>query len=341
MKIRKKLFLAMFALACIATSCSELGEELVTPLPQEETDNEGGTVAPPVVAKYTNPLMDNGELVWDPAILKDGNNFYAFSVDEGWLNGTRPKVGVFSSTNMVDWAFLDASVDPNTGGWLRGIDVFKTENKYVMYIFDDNISYFTADAATGVYTKEGSLVFETGISLGVDPFSNFYEDENGKYLVSRFDGGLGILEMTDYKTPKAGATPTILTTEADLQNPTLVKAKGKFYLFAKYKNYWDNGELRVLKADAITGPYTDKSGGTAGTTVIAAGPALKYINGINNLFEDANNDYWMYYSASKTDNAGNNQRLCLDKVLFDADGFPYIAGYVPSSTEQDAPILTK
>jgi arabinan endo-1,5-alpha-L-arabinosidase len=332
--------MSLFILAALCiTSCSELNESLTTPLPQEENDDN--TNPPATLPTYTNPLMDNGELVWDPAILKDGAIYYAFSVEEGWLDGTRPKVGAFASTDMIKWSFQDAAVDPNTGGWLRGIDAFKTDNKYVMYIFDDNISYFTANSALGTYTKEGSLQFASDIHLGPDAFANFYEEADTKYLVTRFENGIGLLAMNDYKTPQTDAQPIILTTATDLQNPTLVKANNTYYLFAKYKNYWDNGELRVLKASNIIGPYTDKTGGTEGTTVIAAGASLKYINGISGLFEDTNQHHWMYYSASTSTNAGNNQRLCLDRVLWDADGFPYISGYVPSSTEQEAPILRK
>lgn len=338
MKVIKKVFpFLLLSVVLALSSCSKLGEDIIKPLPQEDDNNSADNNTPEEI-KFTNPIHDADELIWDPTILKDGDSYYAYSVEENWLNGDRPKVGMFKSTDMINWTFVDAAVDPAAGGWLRGIDVFKTADKYVMYIFDDNISYFVADSPEGPFVKEGSFTMPDGIALGADAFANFFEVEGKKYLVTIFDSGIGMIALDDYKTITAGAQPIILTSEEGLQNPSIVAANDSYYLFAKKGNYWDDAEIRVLKSDSPEGPYVDKDGATAGSKVLGPGSQLKHVNGINKIFTDANNEFWVYYSAG-TAADGNLQRLCLDKLLFGEDGFPYISGYAPSTSEQVAPKL--
>ena len=102
------------------------------------------------------------------------------------------------------------------------------------------------------------------------------------------------------------------------------------------KHSQESGTPVLKSTDSPEGPYVDKDGATAGSKVLGPGSQLKHVNGINKIFTDANNEFWVYYSAG-TAADGNLQRLCLDKLLFGEDGFPYISGYTPSTSEQVAP----
>lgn len=302
---------------------------------------------PPEPTFYTNPLLKNEELVWDPAVIFDGTSYYAYSTEENWRNNTRPEMGIFKSPDMITWEFVGEVTAKNDAIWQRGVDAFKFNGKFYIYVLTDvsgavSINVYESTKAGSGFTLKGAVKFPTSLEFTTDSYVSFFIDGSKQYAVTHGTvnavKGVYIVEMTDVLNFKTGTEPKLLNDwEHDvhvgltLQNPTIIKKDDSYYLIAKNDGIWSPGDIKVLKSSAVTGPYKDSAGGKDGNTMLTSADG-KQVNGISSMFKDENGDFWTYYSVV----AGWDARLYLDKVLWDANGFPYIKDRKPS-TAKDLP----
>lgn len=344
MNTRIRFFSLLLILVALC-GCAELSEGLITPGDKPED-------GPP---SYTNPLLDK-ELVWDPAVIFDGTSYYLYSTEETWNpadwgDDIRPEMGIFKSSDMIRWEHI-GEVIPVNPLWHRGLDAFKFDDKFYIYALTDvgevaSINVYESLKANSGFTLKGSISFPPSLILNTDSFTNFIIDGDKQYVTLKGavnDGtndiwGIYLVEMTDVLNFKPGTEPILLSdwTHSDnlrktLQNPTIIKNEDSYFLITKNDDYWaGTGVLKVLKSDAITGPYTDSAGGKEGNTMLEPADPANQVNGISSLMKDANGDSWIYYSVGVAWGA----RLYLDKVLWDGNGFPYIKDKLPSTTKQE------
>lgn len=342
----KKLLFSVLLILVALCGCSGLGEELIRPgvKPEEEAPEPEN---PTPEASYTNPLLKNEEMVWDPAVVFDGTIYYLYSTEEAWADGTRPEIGIFKSIDMTNWEFV-GQVTELGNAWNRGLDAFKFGDKFYIYAFSDHdggpkVYVYESRRGDSGFTLKGSVTFPSSLVLNGDSFTNFIIDGDKQYATLKGavnDGtndiwGIYLIEMDGVMNFKEGTQPKLISNMGTFQNPTIIKNKDAYYLISKNESYWGPGVLKVVKSDAVTGPYTDSDGETAGNTMLEFSAGDKQINGISTMLTDKNGDSWIYYSVG----VGGGARLYLDKVLWDGTAFPYIKDKLPSTTEQIVPIL--
>lgn len=362
---KKIFYAALFALLFSMNSCDN--EEVVFDLPEDpdveapdddkdddKEDGEGGDENPdpapkPWEGKYTNPLtlykdgsISSEALIWDPSILWDGNKFYVYSTEEGWNDdGFRPYVGVFSSENLVDWKFEGGALDEYKNAhsdlpWVRCTDITKDGNMYYLHVYGDNdIRCFNSKSPTGGFdafdNDKGIIVLPDGVAVSGDTYPFIFKDNGQIYLIATIskgeERGVGMIKMKSYTEVSANPEVTIIPESSDLQNPTIVKIGDTYYLIGKKEGYWGVKDIIVMKSSSLTNGYSEAK------TIVNSSDAL---NGIDGFIKDDNGDYWCLYSTG----VGRNSRMYLDKINFDADGYPYVNEYKPSTTEQTAPFFS-
>lgn len=339
-------------------SCGDNDYYFDLPIDPEFEDSKDPTPDPapdpdPVVKKYTNPLLITDEsdnilesaVILDPCILKVDNTFYLYSASEGWADGTRPLIGIYKSEDLVHWTFVKGAINsevykPVIGDWLQGVKAFCDNGKYGIYfVSNNNILCFVSDTPDGDYVAynktesepgDGILRLPEGYSLGYDGLPSFIEENGQKYLLFRnrteeWNANLYLLEMKDYSTFQEPLN-AIKISDDNVQCPSLVKMNGRYFILSKSGFYFGAAPFKIYSSDRLTGTYicTEK-------TFLDTD---ENINGIDAIVQDANNDYWALYSK-----CFDKHNLCLDKVLFDADGFPYIKNKKSSTDEQPAPVF--
>ena len=109
----------------------------------------------------------------------------------------------------------------------------------------------------------------------------------------------------------------------------------------------------IARSDNLAGPYLAKDGSnisTAGVpgTLFLKGDGIKFVGPGHNaeIIVDDNGDEWFLYHAVELENpylpGGATRRpLMLDKILWGADGWPYLEGDVPSTSAQTGPYFER
>ena len=179
----------------------------------------------------------------------------------------------------------------------------------------------------------------------IDPC--FFQDDDGKkYLFwGSFRGVWGIELSADGLALKPGAEkfqigPNHNWMHHGTEATMIVKRKGYYYFLGSLGNCCEgaNSTYRVVvsRSKDLRGPYVNKRGkkimdvGGSYESVLSGNEFVAGPGHCSQLIIDDNGDYWMlYHGFDKTDiDAG--RKLFVDKVLWDADGWPYIAGKHPS-----------
>jgi arabinan endo-1,5-alpha-L-arabinosidase len=137
----------------------------------------------------------------------------------------------------------------------------------------------------------------------------------------------------------------------------IYKKDNKYYFFGSQENCCDGPDtrynVRIARADKITGPYLDKDGVDIATqgvrgSLFLEGDGVKFVGPGHNaeIIVDDNGDEWFLYHAVELSNpylfGGATRRpLMLDKILWDANGWPYIPGNKPSTSAMPGPYFKK
>ncbi|HEY5078793.1 MAG TPA: family 43 glycosylhydrolase [Opitutaceae bacterium] len=171
-------------------------------------------------------------------------------------------------------------------------------------------------------------------------FGSFWE---GIKLVRLTPDRLGVAEPLDH-------LPTIASRKADPQAPNppapagnpvdaggnaieapfIFKHANRYYLFASIdyccRGAKSNYKMIIGRADAIAGPYLDKSGkplARGGGTLLLAGDKKWYGVGHNgaNTFDGV--DYIVFHGYDASDPYGRS-KLRIERLIWDADGWPKV-----------------
>ena len=285
-----------------------------------------------VRGQYTNPVLNKD--MPDPSVVRapDGQ-FYVYATEGGGLC-----VPIYKSRDLATrWRFAGSAFNSSTrptfikGGNIWAPDINYINGQFVLYYsmaewgkeWNCGIGVATSSSPRGGFVDKGKLFTSTeiGVQNSIDPC--FFQDDDGKkYLFwGSFRGVWGIELSADGLALKPGAEkfqigPNHNWMHHGTEATMIVKRKGYYYfLGGPYVN------RRGKKIMDVGGSYESVLSGNE----FVAGPGH-----CSQLIIDDNGDYWMlYHGFDKTDiDAG--RKLFVDKVLWDADGWPYIAGKHPS-----------
>ena len=311
--------------------------------------------------KYTNPVFDQNTP--DPSVVQapDGA-FYAYGT-----GGTCRK-----SYDLVNWEDMgialkrptwNDSVRTDKNGKqhpmrfsLWALDVSRVGKKYLVHYAS---AYWGNETRTGLGVAEGTspteftdcgkmfCSTEIGVQNSIDPC--YVKDKGKKYLIWGSFRRLYMGRLT--KDGKRIKNPSHLTQVAGtaFEGAMVYKRKGYYYLFASVGTCCEGAKSTyhtvVGRSKKLAGPYVDRQGGRMldnhYETVIKGNDRWKGPGHNSEIITDKEGDTWLLYHAYDALDPEKGRVMLLDKLLWDEEGWPYVEGGTPSTTPQDAPVLSK
>ncbi len=327
------------------------------------------TPPPSSATTYTNPVFK--PILADPTVIKDPNSeyYYAYGTEDFWSTDNKNHlVAIVRSKDLVNWSYVRDAFSSKPGwkpsGGLWAPEVVNLNGKYVMYYSystwgDSNPALGIAEASSpeGPFTDLGKLFNATDIGIAnvIDAF--YYEDGGKKYLFfgsysgSATGGIYGVELSADGKSVPDYNTKFKIAAN-DFEG-TIIHKRGNYYYFIGSKNNCCDGassnyQLRVGRSTSLKGPYLDKAGNNIanrgnGTMMLQRNSKFAGPGHCSAIFKDKNGAAWILYHAMDVNNAMigtvNQRALMLDKVNWDADGWPIVHDGTPSTTAQTKPAL--
>lgn len=321
---------------------------------------------PLVVA--SNGTLYNGECA-DPTLARDPDTGTLYIIVTGGLmlkseNGCEWET-VGYVIDRPTWG--DEIAGATCGLWAP--ELKKIGDQWIMYYSlsawgaPAGIGYATADSVEGPYTDQGKLVScdDIGIENCIDPFV-FVDDDGRVYMGAGSFYGLALWELTsdgtaclngiEYASDNKvwiGGQPGTSWDGSKYEGGLIFKKDGYYYFMGSAGSCCEGSSstyrVYVGKSTSITGPYRDASkmsmaasgnSSTYGQLVVWAGNATDksvYGPGHNTIFVDDAGQYWMYYHGYTESDNFSVRHLLLDKLEWDANGYPYVNGYKPSYGE--------
>ena len=311
--------------------------------------------------KYTNPVFNQNTP--DPSVVQapDGA-FYAYGT-----GGTCRK-----SYDLVNWEDMGIALKRPT--WndsvrtdkegkahpmrfsLWALDVSRVGKKYLVHYAS---AYWGNETRTGLGVAEGTspteftdcgkmfCSTEIGVQNSIDPC--YVKDKGKKYLIWGSFRRLYMGRLT--KDGKRIKNPSHLTQVAGtaFEGAMVYKRKGYYYLFASVGTCCEGAKSTyhtvVGRSKKLAGPYVDRQGGRMldnhYETVIKGNDRWKGPGHNSEIITDKEGDTWLLYHAYDALDPEKGRVMLLDKLLWDEEGWPYVEGGTPSTTPQDAPVLSK
>ncbi|MGN1255816.1 MAG: family 43 glycosylhydrolase [Bacteroidaceae bacterium] len=309
--------------------------------------------------QYTNPVFDRNTP--DPTVVQapDGA-FYAYGT-----GGTCRK-----SLDLVHWEDMGIALERPT--WndsvrtdkngkrhpmrfsLWALDVSRVGKKYLVYYAS---AFWGNETRTGLGVAEGTspTMFtdcgkmfrstEIGVQNSIDPC--YVKDKGKKYLIWGSFSGLYLGELT--KDGKQMKHPDQLTQVAGkaFEGAMVYKRKGYYYLFASVGTCCEGVKSTyrtvVGRSKKLAGPYVDRQGRKMlenhYETIISGNDRWKGPGHNSEIITDKKGETWLLYHAFDALDPEKGRVMLLDKLLWDAEGWPSVKGGTPSTTPQDAPAL--
>lgn len=203
---------------------------------------------------------------------------------------------------------------------------------------------FSAPNAKGPWKYRGEITNANLLGLNDCIDANVIQDANGNlymfigasygnYLIKLSNDGLSMdtefTKLLIHPHAPSGSTDT------RLEGALAFWRNGYYYLFFSAGMYTKGGgyHLTVSRSASLQGPFLNKNGDSilessnTGTTILIGNSSFDGPGHNGNIFVDSNNDYWILYHAYPS--SETTRRLMLQKVLWDANGWPYFENSTP------------
>jgi arabinan endo-1,5-alpha-L-arabinosidase len=326
-------------------------------------------------ATYQNPVLDTD--FPDPTVLLAPDGYYYAYATQTRYEGQILNFQVARSANLVDWEHLGEALPQKPAWaaasqrfWAPDVSRHP-DGRYLLYFSAQPndpsaalcLGVATALSPAGPFVDSGQPLLAGGAGFeNIDPM-RFVEPDTGRQLLF-WGSGFGPLRVRaladDGLSFAPGSEETIIVTPRSatdyasygylIEGSWVHYHAGWYYLFYSGDNCCGpDARYAVLVARArnAAGPYETlaHATGTAGT--ILNENDHWQAPGHNCIVTDAAGQDWMFYHAidrrQPTFDAINNEQgysrrvLLLDKVVYDAAGWPHIG--TPSSGPRPAPIV--
>jgi len=297
--------------------------------------------------KYTNPVIPTS--LPDPTVIKAPDGYFYLYATEDIRN-----VPIYRSTDLVHWrkfgtVFTDATRPKFvSGGGIWAPDINFINGQYVLYYsmstwggeWACGIGVATSRSPKGPFTDHGKLFIssEIGVQNSIDPF--YIEDDGKKYLFwGSFRGIYGIELTGDGLAVKQGITPKKIAgthTEATY----IIKHDGMYYLIGSAGSCCEGARstyhLVVARSQSLFGPYVNKQGKKAQynffSPLLSGNTVVKGPGHNAEFVQDDAGQYWVLYHGYAANDPGAGRMVFLDKVNWNADGWPSINNGGPSES---------
>lgn len=309
--------------------------------------------------------------VADPCVVRaEDGTLYCFATERKVLrskDGCRWDVVTEQFFPSPKWGDAYYGQPINARVWAP--DVCRVNEKWIYYYSLSawgkpcGIGYAVADEICGPYRDMGPMFNcrEIGIENCIDP-QVVVEDDGSVFMVMGSFRGIYLIELTpngmacrngtayqkEHKTLIAGYPGP--WDGSTYEGSWLVKKDGFYYYFGSVGTCCEGRRssyhIRVARSKDIHGPYCDKDGvplteagrgKTYGEQVVHAGSAPTrqvFGPGHNSILRDDAGDYWLCYHAYSELDSCRTRHFFLDRLLWDADGFPYVKDRIPSFQER-------
>lgn len=341
-------------------------------------DGAGESVSPPVFPDapqdtqlYDTSILDD-ESRWtvnnahDPAIIKTDQGYYVYSTDVRVAGEAKPGVMVRKSDDLINWKWVGQAlpgIPKEALDWTGAVnlwapDVIQVGDTYRMYYSASTfgstrsaIGLQTSPSPEGPWTDEG-LVVKTSENekdkLNAIDANPVLDAEGNSWMVygSFFDGiYIAPLDPETGKFKEEGYGTRIAardraTEEGAVEGPYIVYNPEfkKYYLFVSYDSLFEDYNVRVARADSITGPYTDVNGMNmldtehlpqyeVGTKILGGYRFTEgegwVAPGHNSVLKDGDDYYIVHHARGETDK--NWPYLHVRKMLWTKDGWPVVS----------------
>ncbi len=298
--------------------------------------------------QYANPVINQS--LPDPTVIRVGQDFYLYATEN--IRNTP----IYTSRDLVHWNFVGTCFTNETRprmvpkGRIWAPDINRIGDRYVLYYsksewggeWECGIGVATADTPQGPFTDVGKLFIsnEIGVQNSIDPF--YIEDHGHKYLFwGSFRGIYGIELSDDGLSLCEGAAKVQIA--GTLTEGTYIHYRDGYYYLIGSAGTCCEGErstyrLVVARARNLLGPYVDRQGNTAlenhfemmlhrSDLVVGPGHCSEIVQ------DDAGQDWILYHGFDAKDIDGG-RKVYLDRIRWDAEGWPMIDGQVPSASAE-------
>lgn len=341
-------------------------------------EGAGEAVSPPVfpgapqdTQLYNTSILDD-ESRWtvnnahDPTIIKTDQGYYVYSTDVRVAGEAKPGVMVRKSDDLINWSWVGQAlpgIPKEALDWTGAVnlwapDVIQAGDTYRMYYSASTfgstrsaIGLQTSTSPEGPWTDEG-LVVQTSENekdkLNAIDANPVLDAEGNSWMVygSFFDGiYIAPLDPETGKFKEEGYGTRIAardraTEEGAVEGPYIVYNPEfkKYYLFVSYDSLFEDYNVRVARADSITGPYTDVNGMNmldtehlpqyeVGTKILGGYRFTEgegwVAPGHNSVLKDGDDYYIVHHARGETDK--NWPYLHVRKMLWTKDGWPVVS----------------
>ena len=293
---------------------------------------------------YTNPVCES--YFADPAVIRDGDFYYAFGTGD---SGDNKRFPVKRSRDLISWEHLGGALvaledSAKTDYWAPE-PARKGDSFYLYYSagnstgLDHQLRVAQASHPQGPYTDCGKVLIPSEpFSIDAHPFR---DDDGNWYLYfvkdelksSRPGTAIAVVKLNDNMVSISGEPKTILRPSADwqifgkdrewygrkwkewycIEGPYLIKRNGKYFCIYS-GGCWETPRygLAYAVADSPLGPFVDK--GTTGGACVLSGNEEFIGPGHNSLAEGRDGKTYVVYHA--WDKKHTARRMCIDPLLW-------------------------
>lgn len=276
------LTMGLLATASLTTSsCTDMGGDGIDSVIWEGSTN-------PENKGFRNP-------VWEPSldagtVVKGASMYVALSATTQWTPGLDNICPALTSNNLMTWSRAnDGFTAEGQPLWAEGrvnslsADYARAVTGATYWLFytlegTEAIGAASASTAQGPYTDRGELLTAADVNSTTirNPF--FFVVSTAYYLCYTADDGVYLQRLTLNRTRGASLNGTATKIAGTGIDDVCVLRKSASEMYLLFTAASDNGntEIRYARAEAVTGPYLDKSGhslndGSRGELLISSG----------------------------------------------------------------------
>lgn len=311
---------------------------------------------------FQNPLWKDS--VPDPAVILGEDGFlYCYGTPDLWDDGSCHQVPILRSDDGVHYEYV-ASVFEKCPNWEGGqclwaCEIARIQGRYILYytLMDGEgkprIGYARAAAPGGPFTDGGCLIrVEDAMGIWmIDPTPVRDEDGQWYLICGNYEQGTCIFPLTEDGMGLAGSARRF---SPGYEGVSIISRRGFYYLLGSLGTCTD-GEATsyhvvCARSRSLLGPYVDKHGyviteeNKDQEELLVVGRGSRFIGpGNNTWIRDSAGDDWLILHAVDMENlwledGGTRRVLCMEKLLWDEEGWPYTEEKRVSDIRREGPV---